>query len=106
MDNFEESVREQVEFDALYAGYMGRHDADIAAFKKDETLRFPENFDYSLVGALSNEVRQKLEQARPETLGAAGRIPGVTPAAIVALLRFVKKGEHKRAAGQAESDAA
>ena len=92
MDAFEDSVREQVEFDALYAGYMERHEADIAAFKKDEALRLPEGLDYTQVGALSNEVRQKLEQVRPDTLGAAARIPGVTPAAVVALLRYVKKG--------------
>ncbi len=87
-------VREQLEFDALYAGYMERHDADIAAFKKDEALLLPKDFDYTQVGSLSNEVRQKLEVARPQTLGAASRIPGVTPAAVVALLRYVKKGEH------------
>ncbi len=84
-------IRQQIGIDALYAGYMGRHDADVEAFRKDEALKIPEHFDYSQIGSLSNEVRQKLVQARPATLGAASRIPGVTPAAIVALLRFVKK---------------
>jgi len=88
-------VREQIECDALYAGYMDRHDADIAAFRKDETLQLPVDFDYAQVGSLSNEVRQKLEMARPETLGAASRIPGVTPAAVVALLRHVKRKPNK-----------
>ena len=84
-------IREQIECDALYANYMERHEADIAAFRKDEALKLPQDLDYAQVGSLSNEVRSKLELARPETLGAASRIPGVTPAAVVALLRHVKK---------------
>ena len=83
-------IREQVEYDALYAGYMERHDADIVAFRKSEALALPGDMDYGLVGSLSNEVRQKLQQARPATLGAAGRIPGVTPAAMVSLLKYVR----------------
>ena len=94
MTEFAPEIREQLEIDALYAGYMARHEADIAAYKKDEALRLPVDLDYDAVGSLSNEVKQKLNQARPETLGAASRIPGVTPAAVVALLRFVKKGGH------------
>jgi tRNA uridine 5-carboxymethylaminomethyl modification enzyme len=88
----------QIEIDALYAAYMERHQADIDAFKKDEALRLPEALDYDKVGSLSNEVRQKLKMAQPETLGAASRIPGVTPAAVVALLRFVKRKGHRDAA--------
>ena len=86
-----DEVREQIEYDALYAGYMERQEADIAAFRKDEALVLPPTLDYADVGSLSNEVRSKLELARPETLGAAARIPGVTPAALVALLRHVKR---------------
>ena len=70
---------------------MDRHEADIAAFRKDEALKLPSDLDYSQVGSLSNEVRSKLELAKPETLGAASRIPGVTPAAVIALMRHVKK---------------
>lgn len=88
-------IREQIECDSLYAGYMERHDADVAAFRKDEALVLPQALDYAAIGSLSNEVRQKLEQARPVTLGAASRIPGVTPAAIVALLRHVKRKPSK-----------
>lgn len=84
-------IVEQMEIDALYAGYMERHNADIEAYRKDESLILPTNFDYDSVGSLSNEVRQKLKTVKPETLGAASRIPGVTPAALVALLRHVKK---------------
>ncbi len=85
------SIAEQMEIDARYAGYIDRQDADIRAFRKDEALRLPETIDYAAIGSLSTEIRQKLEQARPETLGAASRIPGVTPAAVLALLRHVKK---------------
>jgi tRNA uridine 5-carboxymethylaminomethyl modification enzyme len=92
LDSIAPAIREQIGIDALYAGYMGRHEADIEAFRKDEALRIPEGFDYGQIGSLSNEVRQKLVHVRPATLGAASRIPGVTPAALVALLRFVKKG--------------
>ena len=70
---------------------MTRQEADIHAFKKDEALSLPANLDYSKIGSLSNEVRERLEQSRPTTLGAASRIPGVTPAAVIALLRHVKK---------------
>lgn len=87
----EPEIREQLECDALYAGYMDRHDADIAAFRKDEALALPRDLDYGAIGSLSNEIRAKLQQAQPETLGAASRIPGVTPAAIIALLRHVQR---------------
>lgn len=90
-------VAEQVEIDALYSGYLSRQEADIKLYKKDEALRLPKDLDYSLVGSLSNEVRQKLELARPETLGAASRLQGVTPAALVALLKHVKRKKDKAA---------
>ena len=85
------NIREQITINALYSGYMTRQEADIHAFKKDEALSLPANLDYSKIGSLSNEVRERLEQSRPTTLGAASRIPGVTPAAVIALLRHVKK---------------
>jgi len=84
-------IREQIEIDATYAGYIDRQMADIAAYRKDENLLIPQTLQYADIGSLSNEVRQKLELARPETLGAAARIPGVTPAAVIALLRHVKR---------------
>lgn len=84
------AIREQIEIDALYAGYMERHRADIEAYRKDEALALPSDLDYSKVGSLSNEVRQKLERVRPTTLGEASRIPGVTPAAVISLLRYVR----------------
>ncbi len=86
-------IREQIEIDAAYAGYMERQEADIRAFQRDEALIMPESLNYKEVGSLSTEIRQKLELARPKTLGAASRIPGVTPAAVIALLRYVKKSK-------------
>jgi tRNA uridine 5-carboxymethylaminomethyl modification enzyme len=84
-------IFEQLEIDGKYAGYMDRQDADIRAFQKDENLLLPTDMDIDAVGSLSAEIRQKLRQIRPETLGAAARIPGMTPAALVALLRFVRR---------------
>jgi tRNA uridine 5-carboxymethylaminomethyl modification enzyme len=84
-------VREQLEIDALYAGYLQRQEADVVAFRRDEGLRLPADLDYGAVGGLSNEVRSKLADARPVTLGQAGRIEGVTPGALTALLAHVKK---------------
>ena len=85
------AVAEQLEVDALYANYIARQDADIRAYRRDEALRLPEDLDYRAVGSLSTEAREKLETARPATLGAAARISGITPAALVALLRHVKR---------------
>ena len=85
-------IVEQIEIDALYAGYLARQDADVAAFRRDEALALPDGLDYRAIGGLSTEVCEKLHQARPETLGAAARISGVTPAAIVAILRHVQRG--------------
>ena len=86
-------MREQIEIDATYAGYLSRQDADITAFKKDESLHIPEGFDCSSVGSLSNEIVQILSQSRPATIGAASRLPGITPTAIVAVLRYLKRKE-------------
>ncbi len=89
--NLPQSVLEQIRVESTYAGYMGRQEADIRAFRKDEDLLIPADMDYDAVGSLSNEIKQKLKQIKPETLGAAARIPGVTPAAAVALLRYAKR---------------
>jgi tRNA uridine 5-carboxymethylaminomethyl modification enzyme len=91
-------VAEQLEIDAVYRGYLDRQAADIAAYRRDEALTLPEDLDYRAIGGLSAEARQKLDVARPATLGAAGRIPGVTPAALTALLRHVRRPETKSAA--------
>ena len=84
-------IAEQLEIDARYAGYLDRQDADIRAFRRDEALALPSDLDFCTIGSLSAELHQKLSQARPATLGAAARIPGMTPAALVALLRHVRR---------------
>lgn len=91
-------VAEQLEIDGRYAGYLQRQMSDVAAFRKDEALALPDDLDYAAVGGLSAEVRSKLAEARPQTLGAAARIPGVTPAALTALLGHVKRRRRASAA--------
>ena len=91
-------IAEQLEIDARYAGYLERQARDIAAFRRDEALLLPEALDYAAVGSLSAEIRGKLATARPATLGAAARISGVTPAALVALLQYVKRRPTAQAA--------
>lgn len=91
-------ARETLATDAQYAAYIERQDADIAAYRRDEALRLPEGLDFASVGGLSNEAWQKLAAVRPLTLGAAARIPGVTPAAVTALLRHVKGGRRAKVA--------
>ncbi len=89
--NWSPAVREQVEIDASYAGYLERQAADVAAFRRDEALTLPTNLDYSVVGGLSNEAREKLSIVRPLTLGQAARIEGVTPGSLTALLAYVRR---------------
>jgi tRNA uridine 5-carboxymethylaminomethyl modification enzyme len=84
-------IAEQLEIDARYAGYLERQERDIASFRRDEALLLPADLDYSAVGSLSREISGKLAAARPATLGVAARISGVTPAALVALLKHVKR---------------
>ena len=84
-------MREQIETEAGYAGYLDRQAADVAAFRRDEDLILPPDLDYGLVGGLSNEVREKLIAVRPLTLGQASRIEGVTPGALTALLAHVRR---------------
>ncbi|MBJ7418578.1 MAG: tRNA uridine-5-carboxymethylaminomethyl(34) synthesis enzyme MnmG, partial [Niveispirillum sp.] len=84
-------IAEQVEIDGKYAGYLDRQEADIRAFRKDEALELPVDLDPDSIASLSAEIRQKLKATRPATLGAAARIPGMTPAALTSLLRHVKK---------------
>ncbi|KYZ85728.1 tRNA uridine(34) 5-carboxymethylaminomethyl synthesis enzyme MnmG [Alcanivorax sp. KX64203] len=93
-------VVEQMEILAKYAGYIDRQEAEIARLRAAEHQRLPADFDFGQVQGLSNEVKQKLAEVRPETIGQAGRIPGVTPAAISLLLIYLKKHQH-RAARQA-----
>ncbi len=84
-------VYEQVEIEAKYSGYIKRQMADIEVFKKDENLHLRQDIDYSKIGGLSREMVAKLSKVRPTTIGEASRIPGVTPAAITAVLSYVKR---------------
>jgi len=95
---FEHSIDEQVEIDAHYSGYLKRQTHDIAAFKKDESILIPDDINYELFSGLSNEVKSKLNLIRPKTLGQALRIDGVTPAAAITLLGFIKKSRYKLSA--------
>ncbi|MBK1969237.1 MULTISPECIES: tRNA uridine-5-carboxymethylaminomethyl(34) synthesis enzyme MnmG [Brevundimonas] len=85
------AVRDQVEIDAVYASYLDRQTQDAEALRREEGLSLPADLDYAAIGALSNEVREKLALIRPLTLGQAGRIEGMTPGALTALLGHVKK---------------
>ncbi len=85
------AIAEQIEIDVKYAGYIDRQSAEVARSARHEQSRIPEHFDYAVVTGLSNEVRAKLAEHRPETLGQAGRIPGVTPAAVSLLLIHLRK---------------
>ena len=84
-------IVEQIEIESQYSGYLDRQKEDIKDFKREEGLLLPKSIDYKAIGSLSNEIVEKLSAAQPPTLGAASRISGITPAAIIALLRFVKK---------------
>ena len=84
-------VYEAIEIEARYSGYIKRQMADIEVFKKDENLKLKEDIDYSKIGGLSREMVAKLSKVKPSTIGEASRIPGVTPAAITAILGYVKK---------------
>jgi tRNA uridine 5-carboxymethylaminomethyl modification enzyme len=93
-------IGSQLEIDAKYAVYLDRQAAEVAAFKRDETFEIPERLDYAAVPGLSNEVRQKLAAARPRTIGQAGRIDGITPAALVLLAAHVRRGHVGKVASQ------
>ena len=84
-------VREQIEIEATYAGYLDRQATDAEAFRSEEALSLPADLDYAAIGGLSNEVREKLSRVQPQTLGQAARIEGVTPGALAALLAHVRR---------------
>ena len=79
-------VSEQIEIDAKYAVYLDRQQADIDGIRKEEAVDLPEDLDIDGIAGLSNEIKEKLRRVRPATLGQAGRIDGMTPAALALLL--------------------
>ena len=94
--DFPPKIVEQLEIDAKYDVYLSRQAADIAAFRRDESLELPDDIDYAGVRGLSNEARQKLASVRPRTVGQAGRIDGLTPAALTLLVGHVRKGRRRK----------
>ena len=94
-------IAEQIEIDAKYDVYLSRQAADIAAYRRDERLELPEGLDYSQIGGLSTEVRQRLSSARPRTISQAARMDGITPAALTLLVAHLKRNSRrpKAAAG-------
>ncbi len=89
------TLDKQVEINAHYLGYLNRQSRDIEAFNKDESITIPKNINYDSLSGLSNEIKFKLKKIRPDTLGQALRIDGVTPAAAVIILSHIKKGKIK-----------
>lgn len=89
-------VNEQIEIDFKYEGYISRQQDEINRLQSQQELRIPDALDYAAIPGLSSEVRQKLIQVQPDTIGQAGRIPGVTPAAVSLLLVHLKKAGHIR----------
>jgi tRNA uridine 5-carboxymethylaminomethyl modification enzyme len=90
LSDIDSEIVEQLENDAQYAVYLERQDADIDAFRRDEALGLPHDLDYGKVNGLSTEAAQKLAAIRPATLGQAGRIDGVTPAAMTLVLAHTR----------------
>jgi tRNA uridine 5-carboxymethylaminomethyl modification enzyme len=98
-------IAEQLEVDAKYDVYLARQIADIVAYRRDENLRLPDDFDYAGLRGLSNEVRQKLEAGRPRTIGHASRIDGITPAALTLLAAHLRRVTSPRKRGEVTASA-
>jgi tRNA uridine 5-carboxymethylaminomethyl modification enzyme len=95
----EKNIAAQIEIDAKYDVYLSRQAADVAAYRRDESFTLPDDLDYASLQGLSNEAKQKLQKTKPRTIGHAGRIDGMTPAALTLLVAHVKRG--KKAAKRA-----
>ncbi len=94
VNNIPAKVAEVLEIEASYAVYMQRQSADIVDIKRDEDRKIPEDFDFTSLSGLSNELKQKLEKARPANIAQASRVDGMTPAAVSLILALVKKGTY------------
>lgn len=98
LSSLDKGVRDQLEKDAVYVNYIDRQSAAVEAMRKDELLSIPENFNFKDISGLSNEIKQKLAQSRPSTLAQAGRIEGMTPAALALILTSIRRSDVKRSA--------
>jgi tRNA uridine 5-carboxymethylaminomethyl modification enzyme len=96
--SFKVRISDQVEIDAKYAVYLERQSTAVSVLKRDESVRLGADLDYDLISGLSNEVRSKLKAVQPDNLGQAGRIEGVTPAALTLILAWVKKNVRTQSA--------
>jgi tRNA uridine 5-carboxymethylaminomethyl modification enzyme len=92
-----ETIKEQVEVECKYAGYLRRQEAEVNKFRHLEKIGIPSDFPYDQVPGLSNEIRQKLGDIRPLSLGQASRVAGVTPAAISILMVYIKRFQEYKA---------
>jgi len=90
-------VRAQLSREAIYASYIDRQSAEVAALRRDDALEIPADFEYSALGALSFELREKLERTRPGTIGQAARISGMTPSALTLILGALRHRERRLA---------
>ncbi|PWE50394.1 tRNA uridine-5-carboxymethylaminomethyl(34) synthesis enzyme MnmG [Thioclava sp. NG1] len=98
LKNLSEDVARQLSIDALYANYVARQEVDAASLKRDEGWEIPEDFNFDSLQGLSNELKAKLQRAMPKTLGQAGRIDGVTPAALTLILARLRQSKRERSA--------
>jgi len=101
LGELDRKIAEQVEIDAKYEVYLSRQAADVESYRRDEGVVLPDNIDYAALPGLSNEVRHKLQAHRPRTIGHAGRIDGITPAALTLLVAHVRRHDRKISRGAA-----
>jgi tRNA uridine 5-carboxymethylaminomethyl modification enzyme len=100
LDRFGSKMTDRLENDARYAVYLDRQVRDIEAYRRDEALALPSDFDYADVSGLSTELRAKLSRVQPQTLGQAGRIEGMTPAALTLLASRARRRPRPSSAGR------
>ena len=93
--SYEEPLDKQVEIDAHYQGYLDRQSRDIETFSRDESYLIPDDINYDKLSGLSNEIKSKLKKIKPRTLGQALRIDGVTPAAAIIIMSYLKRGKKR-----------
>ena len=98
LESLSTEIAEQLSRDALYANYIARQDQDVAAMKRDEHWEIPEGFDYGALPGLSTELKMKLTRVQPRTLAQAGRVDGVTPAALTLILARLRRANAERRA--------
>jgi tRNA uridine 5-carboxymethylaminomethyl modification enzyme len=98
LSEIDEDTRDQLSKDALYANYIERQQRDVDAMKRDENLLISQDFDYQPLDGLSNELKAKLQAARPQNLAQAARVDGMTPAAITLLLAKMRQVQKEKSA--------